>query len=113
MWAENRTDNEPERLCLQAATPNVYRYLSVWGPRKPASLSGNEASPKPPPPEGQEAENVSQIPEDERSEGLDAINAPERNNCLLESAELMTQRRKILFWFRLFRDASLRVKLGQ
>jgi hypothetical protein len=20
MWAENRTDNEPERLCLQAAT---------------------------------------------------------------------------------------------
>src|ERR1017187_8669263 len=91
------------------------RRLSISilsGPRKPASLSGSEASPKPPPPEGQ-VENFSRNPEDERSERLDAVNAPERNDCLLESAELMTQRSEILFWFRLFRDASLRVKLGQ
>ena len=32
---------------------------------------------------------------------------------LLESAELLTRRSEVLFWFRLFRDAFQRVNLGQ
>jgi hypothetical protein len=93
----------------------VYRYLSVIYPIGAAQtrfIEWNESSPKPPLPEVQ-AENSSRNPEGERSEGLDAVDASERNSCLLESAELMTRRSKVLFWFRLFRDAFLRVKLGQ